>query len=359
VIVDAATYVDGVRVHHVRSAGVGSAGVGSAGVGSAGVGSAGVGSAGVGSAGVGSADRFPTVSGLPANAFAWVGLRVPEEAQLVAAATACGIDLDCHETLQIHDRPVLSIEHDHLVLVLRTTIHNDRAAETAFGELTVAMGARAVLTVRHGLASPLSDVRRELESEPDLLSEGPPLVVASIVEQVVRDYGPAVDKLERMVLDVERAVFQDSRRRPTQQLYRLKREVRDVAIATESLRDPLDRLRRHFVTRLQARPAGEIAEQALEQLDRVVARMTSLSNLLDAALGADATQVSLQQNEDMRRISAWVAIAAVPTMIAGIFGMNFEHMPELGWSLGYPIALLVMGGSSFALWRAFRRSGWL
>lgn len=304
-------------------------------------------------------EPFPLASSLPPNGFIWIGLRVPDEAQLARAAAACAIDLDCHETLQIHDRPVLSIDDEHLVLVLRTTIHNQRASETAFGELTVAMGAHAVLTVRHGLASPLKEVRQELERDPELLGDGPPVVVASIVEQVVRDYGPAVDKLERIALDVERSVFQDSRRRPTQELYRLKREVRDVGIAIESLRDPLDRLRRHFISRVGVRAAVEITEQALEHLDRVVTRMASLSNLLDAALGADATQVSLQQNEDMRRISAWVAIAAVPTMIAGIFGMNFEHMPELGWSLGYPLALAVMVGVSFSLWRAFRRSGWL
>jgi magnesium transporter len=250
------------------------------------------------------------------------------------------------------------VEDGVTTLVLRTAHHNAALAEVRLGELSLLVGARFVVTVRHGHASPLSSVRAALERDPERLADGPGAVLAAVVGQVVDDYRPALDGLERAAVAVEQEVFDDSRSRPGRRVYALKREVRDLLVAIDALHDPLARLARG---RRMGWPQDVVddLQEDVDQLGRAVGRAETLSDLLTSALDANLAQVSVQQNEDMRRISAWVAIAAVPTMVAGIYGMNFEHMPELTWRFGYPLVLALMGGACAALYRSFRRSGWL
>ena len=162
-------------------------------------------------------------------------------------------------------------------------------------------------------------------------------VLAAVVGRVIDDYGPALDGFENDVIQVETDVFTETHRQPVERLYRLKREVRRLLVAIDALQDPLNRLIRALGRTL---PRGVVADlnEAADQLDRAVTRANSLSGLLDAALTASLTQITVRQNDDMRKISAWVAMAVVPTMIAGIYGMNFDTMPELRWDLGYPLA---------------------
>jgi magnesium transporter len=183
-------------------------------------------------------------------------------------------------------------------------------------------------------------------------------VLAAVVERVIDDYGPALDGFETDVVQVEQEVFSDDQRQPVQRLYRLKRELRRLLVAIDSLQDPLTRLIR--LLRNEAHPdvLADLSEAA-DQLDRAVTRANSLSGLLDAALTASLTQITVRQNDDMRKISAWVAMAAVPTLVAGIYGMNFEHMPELEWRIGYPLVLSLMVVIEVLLFRRFKRSGWL
>ena len=187
---------------------------------------------------------------------------------------------------------------------------------------------------------------------------GPPAVLASIISEVVAGYRPALDGLEAAVVELEAEVFSDRHRRPIQRLYQLKREVRSVLLAIEALEDPLVRLVRFSGPGMAAEIVDDLQE-ALEQLGRAVGRAESLSDLLDATLGVTLAQIGVQQNDDMRRISAWVAIAAGPTLLAGIYGMNFETFPELRWRFGYPMVIGLMLAESLILLRAFRRSGWL
>lgn len=293
------------------------------------------------------------------GSFAWVGLRVPSTDELAEAAAACGArDLDVADLLAPHDRPVLTVEDGVATLVLRTAHYNASLAQVRLGELSVVVGPRFVITVRHGHASPLSRVRARLERDPDRLAAGPGAVLAAVVSQVVDDYRPTLDGLERAAVEVEKEVFADSRSRPGRRVYALKREVRDLLVAIDALHDPLARLARGRRTGWPQEVVDDLQED-VDQLGRAVGRAETLSDLLTSALDANLAQVSVQQNEDMRRISAWVAIAAVPTMIAGIYGMNFEHVPELTWRFGYPLVLLLMGGACLALYRSFRRSGWL
>jgi magnesium transporter len=243
-------------------------------------------------------------------------------------------------------------------LVLRTAAYEDRNETIALGEMTVLFGPRSVLTIRHGQASELSSARAALEADPDRLRLGPAAVVAAVVNVVIDGYGPALDGFENDVVEVERDVFSDSNRQPVQRLYKLKREVRRMIVAIDSLDDPLARLIRVRGSHMPA-PILHDLNEASDQLDRAVTRAHSLSGLLDAALTASLTQITVRQNDDMRKISAWVAMAAVPTMVAGIYGMNFENMPELEWAIGYPIVLSLTGVAVALLYRQFKKSGWL
>ena len=166
--------------------------------------------------------------------------------------------------------------------------------------------------------------------------------MVAVIGRVIDDYGPALDGFETDAIEVEGEVFSDSSRQPVRRLYQLKRELRRMFVALDALQDPLDRLMRVFEDHLSREVLADLRENA-DQLARAVARARSLSDLLDSALTASLTQISVQQNNDMRKISAWVAMAAVPTMVAGIYGMNFDTMPELRSPAGYPIVLIGMG----------------
>jgi magnesium transporter len=301
----------------------------------------------------------PTGGDRCAESFVWLGLRMPDEQQLTTACRALGFDdVSADEVLRVHSRPVLQLDGDQLQLVVRTAHYDDAAEQIRLGELTVLVGPRAVITIRHGHASPLATLRASLEREPDRLAVGPIAVLVAVLGRVIDDYRPALDGFEADVVDVERDVFSDSRRQPVSRLYRLKREVRTFLVAIEALETPLGRLARTTSVRRSAEVASDLDDVAA-QLDRTIARARSLSGLLDAALTASLTQITVQQNEDMRRISAWVAMAAVPTLLAGIYGMNFEHVPELGFRYGYPAALALMVVIAATMHRLFRSSGWL
>jgi magnesium transporter len=291
--------------------------------------------------------------------FVWLGLRMPDRHEMAAVAAVFGLDdLDVDDAVAPHDRPVVASLDDATWLVLRTAQYHGRLGQLMLGELCVLFSHRFVITIRYGQASPLDGVRRELEDDPDRLAHGAGAAVAAIVERVIEDYRPALDGFERDVLDVENEVFAESRSRPVKRLYDLKRQVLELLVITDALVDPITRVMRTCPP-LADPEIHEQMVQTTDMIDRVLTRTQTLSDLITTAIEANLTQVSLQQNEDMRKISAWVAIAAVPTLIAGIYGMNFEEMPELRSDVGYPAVLLGMGTVCFLLYRAFRRSDWL
>jgi magnesium transporter len=293
------------------------------------------------------------------DTFVWVGLRMPDRDEMAKVCGFCGLaSIDPDEAVAPHERPVVSTDDGVTWLVLSTSRYNDARESVSFGELSVLFTAHLVVTVRYGQASPLDGVRRELQGDHERLALGPAAVVAAIVDRVVDDYRPCLDGFEKDVLEVEREVFAESRVRPVSRLYHLKRQVLELYVVIDAMHDPLARVAR--TNRLMRDPEVlAVMQVAGDELNRVVARIKTLSDLIDTAIDANMTQVSVQQNEDMRKISAWVAIAAIPTMIAGIYGMNFEHMPELSWVLGYPLALGLMAASCGLLYRWFRHSGWL
>jgi magnesium transporter len=222
------------------------------------------------------------------------------------------------------------------------------------------VGERFLVSVRHKPASALRETRRQLEAGGGILHYGPAAAMHAIVDHVVDDYGPVIAGLERDIQEVEREVFSDTRENPAERIYKLKREVLEFQLAAAPLLEPLDRLaRRRVGGDLVHSELTEYFRDVHDHLLRVAEQAASFRELLTSVLEANLTQVGVRQNEDMRKISAWVAILAVPTMIAGIYGMNFRNIPELQLPYGYPAAIGLMVTLCTALWFYFRRVGWL
>ncbi len=293
------------------------------------------------------------------GSFAWIGLFEPSEDEFDSMQREFELhELAVEDAVNAHQRPKLETYGDTVFLVLKTARYIDPDEVIQFGEILVFLGHDFIVTVRHGEGSSLQGVREDLESRPDLLAHGPGAVLHAIVDRVVDDYFPAVAGLEEDIEEVENSVFSSERTNPAERIYRLKRETQQFHRATTPLLEPMDRLTGGRVG--QIHPEVQTYFQDVnDHLVRVTDRLDVLNDSLNSILQANLAQVTVQQNDDVRRISAIVAIIAVPTAIAGIYGMNFEHMPELKSELGYPIVLLVMAAICFGLYRYFRRVGWL
>jgi magnesium transporter len=300
------------------------------------------------------------------NAFVWIGLYEPDEQEFESVRREFDLhELAVEDAIQAHQRPKLEIYDDSLFVVLKTARYLEAEEVVEFGEIMLFLGPQFLVTVRHKPASELRGVRKQIESRPDLLRFGPSAVLYAIMDRVVDDYLPVIDGLDQDIKEVEKEVFSEAGSNPAERIYMLKREVIEFHQSTAPLTDPLDRLVRGQV-RLLHQDMPEYFRDVQDHLLRVVEQVSGFRELLTSVLQANLTQVALLQNEvgmrqnaDMRKISAWVAIVAVPTMIAGIYGMNFDYMPELRWPVGYPAALLAMVAACAFLYRAFKRNGWL
>jgi magnesium transporter len=305
-------------------------------------------------------------AGCQENAFVWIGLYEPDEAEFESVRREFNLhELAVEDAIKAHQRPKLEVYDDTLFVVLKTCRYIQADDSVEFGEIMLFLGPQFVVTVRHKPASALGDVRKQIESRPDLLRFGPGAVLYAILDRVVDDYQPVVNGLDEDIKEVEAEVFSQAGSNPAERIYLLKREVIEFHQAAAPLQEPLDRLVNGLVPGMHGE-MGEYFRDIQDHLLRVVDTVSSYRELLTSVLQANLTQVALRQNEvgmrqnaDMRKISAWVAIVAVPTMVAGIYGMNFEHMPELDWVIGYPLILSVMAVACLVLYRAFRRNGWL
>lgn len=293
------------------------------------------------------------------DAFVWLGLRMPNPEELRTACAVFGLGkIDVEAVLAPHRRAVLGDQAGVTWLVLRTSTYDDHEEVVHLGEISVLASPRFLITVRHGHAAALAETRKELEHDRDRLRGGVPAVLVAVVSAVVDSYGPALDGFEKDAVEVEREVLSEARIRPIRRLLNLKRQVRELQLVVDALDDPLERLSRKRGLSWTPSTLAEL-HATLADVHRLSHRTRSLSDLVSDAHSANLAQVSKQQNDDMRKISAWVAIAAVPTMLAGIYGMNFEHMPELDSPAGYPVALGVMAAACVGLYRSFRKREWL
>lgn len=290
--------------------------------------------------------------------FIWIGLHNPSALELAAVANAFGLHpLAVEDAVTAHQRPKLERYDDDLFLVVKTLwyVDEDDAVET--GEINMFAGKDYIVTVRHGEGSELHSARLRLEGG-HILEHGPSAVVHAVCDVVVDGYEEVVAQLEIDVDEVETSVFSTDRTQDSARIYRLKRELAEVRRAVVPLRDPLRRLTAGIIDGI-AEEARPFFRDVADHLARVSENVDALDNLLSTAFDAHMASISVQQNEDMRKISAGAALVVVPTLIAGVYGMNFTHMPELQWTLGYPFALVLMVGTSLALLWFFKRSGWL
>ncbi len=291
--------------------------------------------------------------------FVWVGLHEPTEEELGEVAAAFDLhDLAIEDAVKAHQRPKLERYDDSLFLVLKTLWYVDADDAVETGEISIFLGRDFVVTVRHGRGSGLAAAREGLEGDTRVLEHGPAAVVYAVCDRVVDEYVEVVDELQVDVDEVEASVFSEERTDDSVRIYALKREIAEVRRAVLPLREPMSRFAAGQVAEVDA-AAAPFFRDVLDHLARTAEDVDTLDALLSTAFDAHVARISMQQNEDMRKISAGAALVVVPTLIAGIYGMNFTHMPELGWTWGYPFSLLLMGGVSGGLWWWFRRSGWL
>lgn len=293
------------------------------------------------------------------NDFVWIGLHDPSHAELSQVAEQFDLHpLAVEDALSAHQRAKLERYPGSMFLIVKTLWYVDQRDAVETGELAVFLGSNFVVTVRHGEGVPLAAARRSLEAAQGVLAHGPSAVLYAVLDDVVDRYQEVADELVTDVDEVEASVFADQRTNDSARIYVLKRELAEVRRAVAPLRDPISRMASGQIEGLDPE-AGPYFRDVADHLARVAGTVEDLDALLSAAFEAHLAQITIQQNNDMRKISALVGLVATPTLIAGIYGMNFRVMPELDWTYGYPIALLLMLGSSLAVWILARRSGWL
>jgi magnesium transporter len=297
--------------------------------------------------------------------YVWVGLHSPDSGQMEGVAQTFGLhELITEDAVQAHQRPKLEQYDNTLFLVLKTVKYvahetlqmANEVVET--GEIMVMAGNEFVITVRHGDHTGLSGVRKQLEELPERLALGPSAVMHAVADHVVDTYIDVTAAVEHDVDALEENVFSPGRRIEIEPVYLLKREVMELRRAVDPLDAALRRLTSSddkLIPKEVRRYFRDVQDHHTSVNERIASYDEVLTSLIDAALA----KVGIQQNTDMRKISAWVAIASVPTMIAGIYGMNFDNIPELHWKYGYFGVLLVLATVSVGLWRTFRRNHWL
>ncbi|MET8280480.1 magnesium/cobalt transporter CorA [Micromonospora sp. NPDC005174] len=299
------------------------------------------------------------------HGFVWIGLHQPELAEMTAIAETYGLhELAVEDAVKAEQRPKLERFGDVSFLVLRTARYCEHTELTETsevvetGQVMLFIGPNFLISVRHGDACRLSPVRADLETKQELLLQGPWAVAYGVTDRVVDLYLEVAEQLEDDLDQLEAEVFDRNSHGRIQRIYQMKRELVEFKRAVIPLQRPLMNLTSQ-VNRDVPKEIRKYFRDVQDHLSRTVEQVNSYDDLLNSILQARLAQVSVDQNNDMRKIAAWAAIAAVWTSIAGVEGMNFENMPELKMMYGYPVALALMLGVSLALYRWFRRNGWL
>jgi magnesium transporter len=292
--------------------------------------------------------------------FVWLGLHEPSEELLRQVQHEFGLhDLAIEDAHQAHQRPKLERYGDSLFIVLRTAQLNRERRSIEFGETHLFVGPRYVVSVRHGPSLSYAEVRSRCEATPHLLRKGPAFVLHALMDFIVDRYFPIVAALEDELEELEETIFGESFSRDTsRRIYRLKRDLLEVKRAVSPLVDMCNRLMR-FDIELIPEDTHPYFRDVYDHAIRINERIDILRELLTTALEANLSLIAVGQNEAMRKLTAWAAIVAVPTMVGGIYGMNFKFMPELDWPFGYPTVLTVTVAICALLFFRFRRAGWI
>ncbi|WP_243725782.1 magnesium and cobalt transport protein CorA [Actinomadura rubrisoli] len=292
------------------------------------------------------------------DCFVWIGLFEPDEEEFELVKDELRLHpLAAEDAVSAHQRPKLERYDDTIFVVLKTLAYLDETSDIEVGEIMIFLGRDFVVTVRHGAGNPLGPVRKHLEESPELLKHGAASVLYAVCDEVVDRYGLVAHEVEVDIIGLERAVFDPGARDVTADIYSLKREVLEFRGAE----DPLIPVLQEIVKGRVAECGGtrEYFRDVLDHLLQVDGQVDAHNELLNSVLTAHLALLGKQQNEDMRKISSWAAIIAVPTAIAGIYGMNFVHMPELKWTFGYPLVIILIASISGFLYRRLHKNGWL
>lgn len=296
------------------------------------------------------------------DAYLWIGLYEPTEKEFELVTSEFGLhSLAVEDALTAHQRPKLEIYDDSLFLVLKTVGYDEPSGTVSGGELMVFIGDSFVVTVRHGEANPLTEVRSRLEGEPDLLRHGPAAVMYAVCDTVVDTYTAVAEEFQIDLEELETDVFApegSGTGSSAGRIYSFKRQVLEFRRASVPLVEPMQRLASALLPFVapESQPFfRDVGDHLIKANDQV----EGMDRLLTDILGANLAQMGVRQNDDMRKIAALAAMAAVPTMIAGIYGMNFRHMPELHQVWGYPAVLALMAVICVVLYRFFKGRGWL
>lgn len=301
------------------------------------------------------------------DAFVWIGLHEPTEAEFDKVSEEFGLHpLAVEDALKAHQRPKLEVYDDSLFMVLKPVVYEPDSDTVTSGEVMIFVGDSFVVTVRHGEGAPLGAVRHRLEAEPEVLRHGPTSVLYSIADASVDHYLEVADELQADLEVLEAEVFSPDdggSRHTASRIYGFKRQILEFRRATGPLALPVARLSGAGPFGPSVPFVDETAQPFFrdvnDHLTRVNESVEGLDRLVSDILSAHLAQMSVRQNDDMRKISAWAAMAAVPTMIAGIYGMNFDHMPELHWVWAYPAVIALMVVLEVVLYRLFKRRGWM
>jgi magnesium transporter len=315
--------------------------------------------------------RRPGPEGLDALAAAaragegisWIGLYRPTEDEFAEVAAAFGLhELAVEDAVHAHQRPKLERYGDTLSCVLRPARYIDESEAVEFGELHVFAGPGFVITARQDDACDLGGVRRGLEARPELLARGPLAILHAIMDRVVDDYSPVVAGLENDIDEIEDEVFGGSPS-VSRRIYELSREVIAFHRASKPLASMLDPLVGDpAIGDEERRYLRDVQDHALRVLEQVDGFRQLLQNILNVNLTLETkalSEASIAQNDQVKRISAWAAILFAPTLIGTVYGMNFDHMPELHWRAGYPLAITMMIATSLTLFVIFKRRDWI
>ncbi|WP_091782480.1 magnesium/cobalt transporter CorA [Pedococcus dokdonensis] len=294
------------------------------------------------------------------HAFLWIGLKNPTDSEFDLVNDELKLHpLAVEDAVKGNQRPKVELYDNTIFVVMKTLKYIEETSDIETGEVMLFVGDRFVVTVRRGEANPLAGVRQNLESKAETLRHGEIAVVHAVMDSIIDNYVSIDAELQKDLEEIEEAVFAGSEQASSSTIYRLKREVLEFRRAAVPLAAPLRMLHDGSRSPLPQKEVRLLFRDVADHLLAVIDHVESYDRLLTDILNAHLAQISVQQNGDMRKISAWVAIAAVPTMIAGIYGMNFDNMPELRWHYGYFIVVGVMAFACLGLYRAFRKSGWL
>lgn len=298
--------------------------------------------------------------------FVWLGLHEPTDREFAGIAELFDLHpLAVEDAVEAHQRPKLERYGETLFAVFKTVCYVEHKELTAnsevvdTGEIMVFVGPDFVITVRHGRHGSLGPLREELEADSQQLSKGPAAVLHAIADHVVDDYVHVTDSVQADIDQVEADVFaENGARTDAGRIYQLKRELLELKRAVVPLARPVQELSTRPIRVVDPEIQAYFRDVA-DHLLRVTEQIAAFDELLNSILQAHLAQVTVAQNEDMRKITAWAAVIAVPTMVCGVYGMNFDNMPELHWRFGYPLVIGVISLACLVLHRGFRRNGWL